>query len=143
MSVIATKISRRNDNEWLLNEVSFTAETGTVFGIAGPHGSGKSTLLHVLAGKATPNGGTIELGGDRSGGDRPHLVEADKKKGWLGNLAGGAGDGRISPLRLVEDAVNGPSDVLLFDDTLAHCDLVQRTHAFDQLRRAAADGRTG
>jgi ABC-type polysaccharide/polyol phosphate transport system ATPase subunit len=42
-----------------LNNVSFTMESGKVYGIIGNNGAGKSTLLRVLSGVMSPNSGTV------------------------------------------------------------------------------------
>ncbi len=46
-----------------LNEVSFSVEKGSFFGISGQSGSGKSTVLNLLGGLDTPTSGTIEVEG--------------------------------------------------------------------------------
>ncbi|MBD2820729.1 ABC-F family ATP-binding cassette domain-containing protein [Xenorhabdus sp. 42] len=43
----------------LLNDVSFTVQTGDRIGLIGHNGSGKSTLLKLLTEQLTPNSGTI------------------------------------------------------------------------------------
>lgn len=48
-----------------LNEVSFSVEKGSFFGISGQSGSGKSTVLNLLGGLDTPTSGTIEVEGRR------------------------------------------------------------------------------
>ena len=47
----------------LLDEVSFTAQTGSVTGIVGPNGSGKTTLLRALVRAAPLSSGRIVLDG--------------------------------------------------------------------------------
>ncbi|MFH0412367.1 heme ABC transporter ATP-binding protein [Corynebacterium sp. L4756] len=45
----------------ILNDVSFTAQPGTVTGLIGPNGAGKSTLLSALAGDIPLTSGSIRL----------------------------------------------------------------------------------
>ncbi len=46
-----------------LDDVSFSIETGTTFGVIGENGSGKSTLLKVVAGIAKPTSGSVRVNG--------------------------------------------------------------------------------
>ena len=45
----------------LFAELSFGVHDGDRIGVVGPNGSGKSTLLRVLAGRETPDAGTVSL----------------------------------------------------------------------------------
>ena len=46
-----------------VNGVSFSVESGEIFGFLGPNGSGKSTLIKMLCGLITPTAGTARLAG--------------------------------------------------------------------------------
>jgi len=48
-----------------LSNVSFTLNKNEIVGLAGENGAGKSTLIKILGGVYQPDGGTIELYGDR------------------------------------------------------------------------------
>ena len=44
-----------------VDNVSFTAEAGTVFGLLGPNGAGKSTTIDCISGLVQPSGGRISV----------------------------------------------------------------------------------
>jgi len=46
-----------------VDELSFTAEPGEVFGLLGPNGAGKTTTLRILSTALKPTAGTIEVDG--------------------------------------------------------------------------------
>ena len=45
----------------ILDNISFSVESGTLVGIVGPNGAGKSTLLNVIAGLLEPTSGHITI----------------------------------------------------------------------------------
>jgi putative ABC transport system ATP-binding protein len=53
------------DEVFALRGVSLSVEPGEMVAVVGPSGSGKSTLLHCLAGLDEPDGGHVEVGGER------------------------------------------------------------------------------
>lgn len=59
MKVQAEQISKRFNRRAVFKDISFTVDTGEVFGITGRNGSGKSTLLRIIGGLLTPSGGTL------------------------------------------------------------------------------------
>jgi len=57
-----SKLSKR-ELFWALQDVSFEAETGKVFGVIGRNGAGKSTLLKILSRITEPSSGQATLHG--------------------------------------------------------------------------------
>ncbi|MBX2796077.1 MAG: ATP-binding cassette domain-containing protein [Myxococcales bacterium] len=49
-----------------VDQVSFQAKPGEVFGLLGPNGAGKTTTLRMLATLLTPDAGEIEVAGHRA-----------------------------------------------------------------------------
>ena len=57
-----------------LQDVSFSVDEGTIFGLMGANGAGKTTLFGVIAGQIRPNGGTISFAGKPLAGQRPDQI---------------------------------------------------------------------
>ena len=61
----------------VLQDMSFTVETGTITGLIGPNGAGKSTLFNVISGLLRPDSGSVSLRGqDVTGATPERLVRA-------------------------------------------------------------------
>ncbi|GKU78194.1 ABC-F family ATP-binding cassette domain-containing protein [Paenibacillus sp. L3-i20] len=56
------EISKSYGDRTLIHNFSYIAVPEDRVGIVGRNGSGKSTLLHLIAGKLTPDGGTVDIG---------------------------------------------------------------------------------
>ncbi|WP_254528773.1 ABC transporter ATP-binding protein [Natrinema gelatinilyticum] len=65
-----------------VDSLSFTVESGEVFGFLGPNGAGKTTTIETLLGLLNPTEGTAEvLGADIR--DEDALIEAKRRIGYL------------------------------------------------------------
>ena len=58
-----------------VDDVSLTAEEGSLLVLLGPSGCGKSTTLRLIAGLEQPDSGTVTIGG----ADVTHLTPAQRK----------------------------------------------------------------
>ncbi|MHA7178097.1 ABC-F family ATP-binding cassette domain-containing protein [Arthrobacter sp. Sr24] len=58
-TLVAKDLSGGHAHRTLFTSLSFTVAPGDVIGIVGANGAGKSTLLSLLAGAATPQGGSV------------------------------------------------------------------------------------
>ncbi|WP_425862831.1 ABC-F family ATP-binding cassette domain-containing protein [Arthrobacter sp. TWP1-1] len=58
-TLVAKDLSGGHAHRTLFSNLSFTVAPGDVIGVVGANGAGKSTLLSLLAGAATPQGGTV------------------------------------------------------------------------------------
>lgn len=63
MIIEVDSLSKRFDNQSVLEEISFSVKRGECLGIIGPNGSGKSTLLKLLSGVESTSAGKIEIRG--------------------------------------------------------------------------------
>ena len=89
------KIGTQKEEFWAVEDISFKAKKGQIYGILGPNGAGKTTLLRMLAGILTPTSGTLEVMGHNYEKDR------EKAKRRIGYLSGNTKlYGRLSPREL-------------------------------------------
>ncbi|MFC8303898.1 ABC-F family ATP-binding cassette domain-containing protein [Specibacter sp. NPDC057265] len=58
-TLVAKDLSGGHAHRTLFSKLSFTVAPGDVIGVVGANGAGKSTLLSLLAGAATPQGGSV------------------------------------------------------------------------------------
>lgn len=69
-------ISKRYGKQQALDHVSFSLESGHIYGFVGNNGAGKTTLFRILAGLVTPNSGSITL----LGASTPKELRAVRRK---------------------------------------------------------------
>jgi branched-chain amino acid transport system ATP-binding protein len=75
MSLLTARgLSKRFGGVRALSGVSFSIESGEIFGLIGPNGAGKTTLFNVLTGIYSPDEGSVELDGRRLTGLGTHQI---------------------------------------------------------------------
>jgi sodium transport system ATP-binding protein len=89
------RLKTKKEEFFAVNNISFKAKKGEIYGILGPNGAGKTTLLRMLGGVLTPTSGNIKVAGFDYDKDRKNV----KKK--IGYLSGNTKlYGRITPREL-------------------------------------------
>jgi ABC-type Fe3+/spermidine/putrescine transport system ATPase subunit len=143
MSLKAENLSKRYEQQWVLKNVSLTAEEGEILGVFGVTGAGKSTLLRVLSGTENCDGGTIYhrsnnvtmLSCDERDFHFPklsndsfwsRLFKSDQKS----QLADGEGQ-----VLALEESLNSAKNVLLLDDSFCYMDRLLRDENYKKLKR--------
>jgi len=56
------KVSKAYGERLLIEDLSFRVPAGAIVGIIGPNGAGKSTLFRMIAGRETPDTGSVQIG---------------------------------------------------------------------------------
>ncbi|HLG76270.1 MAG TPA: ATP-binding cassette domain-containing protein, partial [Ktedonobacteraceae bacterium] len=56
-------LTKRFGDHVAVNDISFTVESGEVFGLLGPNGAGKSTTIKMLTTLLSPSGGHARVNG--------------------------------------------------------------------------------
>ncbi|AUD00325.1 ABC transporter ATP-binding protein [Bradyrhizobium sp. UASWS1016] len=121
------------DSETLaLRGVNLRIEAGEMIAMVGPSGSGKSTLLSCLAGLDEPDGGYVELSGERLTTLRPEAVRASRRAEGIGILMQ---PGNLFPTLSIADNVRlpmamiGKPNAARIGALLHDVDLTDRQHA--------------
>jgi sodium transport system ATP-binding protein len=80
-----------------VNDVSFVAHPGEIYGLLGPNGAGKSTTLRMISGLLSPTSGTVQIG------DVDVVAHPDAIKRRIGYLTANTGlYARLTPREMLE-----------------------------------------
>ena len=84
MALLAVKgISKKQNDQWIVKEISFTQEPLEKIAIAGATGSGKTSLLKMIAGLLQPDEGELRLDERKVIGPNDQLIPGHKKIAYL------------------------------------------------------------
>ncbi len=59
--IALTKLSKRFDRQFVVNDVNLKIKQGEIVGLLGPNGAGKTTTLRMIAGVLPPSKGTVVI----------------------------------------------------------------------------------
>jgi ABC-type Fe3+/spermidine/putrescine transport system ATPase subunit len=135
MTLQISNLSKRYGNNWVLRDVSLTAEKGSILAILGPTGCGKSTLLRILAGseKPTPTGSIVGVEG------RSTIICGPTNPARFPLLFGYRTTESRSLLDRLNRSIEAANDVLVLDDPLSGLDRELRDNYVARIRGIAAD----
>jgi ABC-2 type transport system ATP-binding protein len=63
MSITVSHITKLYGRQKALDDVSFSAGSGSITGFIGPNGAGKSTMMKIITGYIPPNEGEVQVAG--------------------------------------------------------------------------------
>lgn len=64
MEVELKNVSKRLNDVTVLEDISLTLESGTIYGLKGKNGCGKTMLMRMMAGLIYPTSGTVSIDGE-------------------------------------------------------------------------------
>lgn len=64
MKVELKNVSKRLNDVTVLEDISLTLESGTIYGLKGKNGCGKTMLMRMMAGLIYPTSGTVSIDGE-------------------------------------------------------------------------------
>jgi branched-chain amino acid transport system ATP-binding protein len=70
----AKKLTRRFGGLVAVNQVSFSVQSGEIFGLIGPNGAGKTTLFNLITGLIQPSSGQMQYQNEPLSRLRPHEI---------------------------------------------------------------------
>jgi len=80
-SITLKNVSKHFKNRYVLSNLNFGVETGSIFAVLGKNGEGKSTFLKLLSGIYAPSSGKFYINGKEFAEHRKELI---KEIGYLG-----------------------------------------------------------
>ncbi len=123
----------------LVRGLDWSVRAGEAWLLTGPNGAGKSTLLAYLSGEHPQAWARSWSLNGRGREVWTPLARLREQVAWVGpELAAAAG---VSPLTLLERALEGPARLLLLDEALRGLGAEELAAAEDRLARAHSEGK--
>ncbi len=63
LEVEVRSLTKKYDNHLAVDDISFSIETGKIYGFLGPNGAGKSTTMNIIAGWLAATTGQVRIEG--------------------------------------------------------------------------------
>jgi iron(III) transport system ATP-binding protein len=82
-TVICQQLNKAFDGTPVVQDVSFTIESGRILVLLGPSGCGKTTTLRLIAGFEDLDSGTIEIAGQLVANGRVHIPSEKRRVGMV------------------------------------------------------------
>jgi lipopolysaccharide export system ATP-binding protein len=82
MKLIASNLTKSFKGRKVVQDVSFSIETGQVVGLLGPNGAGKTTSFYMVVGLVSPDSGSVNMG-DIEFAKKPVYIRARLGLGYL------------------------------------------------------------
>ncbi|MDP9398195.1 MAG: branched-chain amino acid ABC transporter ATP-binding protein/permease [Actinomycetota bacterium] len=79
-------LSKRFGGVVAVDGVSLDVRAGEIVALIGPNGAGKTTLFNMVSGALAPSAGTVQLGGRRIEGRKPHVFAEARATRTFQNL---------------------------------------------------------
>ena len=73
-------LTKKYGDHYAVDDISFTAEPGKVYGFLGPNGAGKSTTMNIITGYIGASSGTVKIN------EHDILLDAEEAKKQIGYL---------------------------------------------------------
>lgn len=67
MEIRLEQVQKKIGGITVLNKITLTMQSGTIYGLQGPNGSGKTMLMRMITGLIRPTSGTVLIDGKRLG----------------------------------------------------------------------------
>ncbi|MCS7070035.1 MAG: ABC transporter ATP-binding protein, partial [Anaerolinea sp.] len=82
-AIALTEVRKAYDSVVAVDDVSLSAEPGSLLVLLGPSGCGKTTMLRLIAGLEIPDSGTIALGGVTVSAKGTFVPPEDRRVGMV------------------------------------------------------------
>lgn len=81
--ITVNSLSKSYGSKRVLEDISFSAESGQIIGLLGPNGCGKTTLLKILVGLIKDHSGDVKIDGEEPGPYTKSLIAYLPEKSYL------------------------------------------------------------